>query len=769
MRRDGAGGKRRNDLRLPGRGHAGHLSRCKAGERIAMKNLLFLSIDDLNDWTNGLGGYSGAVHTPNLDRLMAAGTTFSNAFAQVAICNPSRTSVLTGRTPQETGVHQNAPGWEHVVSPSDTIFGALKEAGYTSIGLGKLFHSPPTPGAEAVMFDAYDFIAQEKFGVTTEGFPAGPSGPGRRLSDEIRADRAADILRNHDPEADGPLALSVGLLKPHTDWVVPQRFFDLYPLSSIRLDAVAGDTLDLTPFIRSETTSSRIWDQSDVRSEATWKKLVQAYLATISFMDEQVGKILDALEDSAIAGTTSIVLWSDHGYHLGDKDTWHKFTLWDNAARAPLVIVDPEIGQPGAVVEDVVELIDIFPTVVDLLDLPTGDRALSGKSLAPYLRGSAPEGEPAAFTWMYGNVSIRTNDFRYSLYEDGSEELYDVRRDPELLRNLARAPAFAAEKEAMRAALEEEYSLFGYGDRSALIRGTGGDDVFANASGGQTFIGRGGDDTYFVTSDTRVVERAGGGEDLIVIESGSYTLPAHVENLDLISPAAEAVGNGLDNVISAAARTIRTLAGDDVAYGTIASQRADLGPGDDAAFLKGGEDTIFGGGGADTLFGEGGDDHLFGGGGRDSLFGSLGKDRLHGEGGRDALEGAEGADTLSGGGGSDTLSGGKAADRLAGDGGADLLLGGAGRDTLVGGAGEDTLFGGRGRDQFVLAPGGGHDVIADFRHGADRIVIPGDAVSFGDLVLTQEGDDVRIDYGRGSVLLLGEDASAFGPGDFLFG
>ena len=135
---------------------------------------------------------------------------------------------------------------------------------------------------------------------------------------------------------------------------------------------------------------------------------------------------------------------------------------------------------------------------------------------------------------MYGNVSIRTNEFRYSLYEDGSEELYDVRRDPELFRNLAHAPAFAAAKQAMRAALDEEYSLFGYGDRSALIRGTGDDDVFANASGGQVFAGRSGDDTYFVTANTRIVERAGGGEDLIVIESGSYTLPAHVENLDLI-------------------------------------------------------------------------------------------------------------------------------------------------------------------------------------------------------------------------------------------
>jgi arylsulfatase A-like enzyme len=197
-----------------------------------MKDILFIAIDDLNDWTNKLGGYSGKVFTPNLDKLMGSGVTFNNAYSQVAICNPSRTSVLTGKNPLNTQVFNNQTDWESTVNPSQTLFGVLKANGYQSVGVGKLFHTGASPTANNAMFDSYNYLGNDQTGINLDGKPVGPYNGTEPLSDQKRTDYLVNFLDNYVP-GNQPLLLSAGFLSPHTDWVVPQRFFDLYPLDSI--------------------------------------------------------------------------------------------------------------------------------------------------------------------------------------------------------------------------------------------------------------------------------------------------------------------------------------------------------------------------------------------------------------------------------------------------------------------------------------------------------------------------------------------------------
>lgn len=730
------------------------------------KNVLFISIDDLNDWTNGLGGYSGAVHTPHLDSLMASGTTFANAFSQAAICNPSRTSILTGKTPNETGVFQNQTSWEGRIDPADTLFGVMKDAGYHSVGVGKLFHTGPDESVAGEMFDEFQFMGQTFTRVERDGLPAGPYDGEEKLRDEVRADFIADFLENYEPVEGKPLLLSAGMLKPHTDWVVPREFFDLYPLDEIRIDAIPDDVDDLSRFIRENAGITSPWGHDAIDSVAEWKGLIQAYLATISFMDAQIGKMLNALDNSAIAENTTVMLWSDHGYHLGDKDVWHKFTLWDNAARAPLIVRDPDFGEPGQVVEDVVELLDIFPTLLDLVgvDAPDG-LELSGDSLRPYLEGLRPEGEAVAYTWMYGNVSIRTNEFRYSLYEDGSEELYDVRADPELERNLAGRRDMAETKAELRAKLEAEFNLKGYGDDARLVTGSDGDDVFADDGSRGAFAGGAGDDIYFVDDDKTLIERAGEGRDLIVTKASRFEIPEHFEDVEVKGFSNLVLGNDADNTITANAWAVDARAGDDVFYGGVRDQIARLGAGDDYADGKSGDDRLFGGGGDDTLRGAVGRDGLFGEDGDDVLMGGVGGDALWGGRGADTILALSGDEAAIGPGRPDRDEAGDVADPTEEDPGRDRLFGGGGSDLLIGAGEGDLMRGGHGRD--TLAGRGGDDRMhgderADFMEGG----FGDDRMSGGkgrDRLFGQGGDDRlsggaradRLDGGVGDDVLIG--------------
>ena len=736
-----------------------------------MKNVLFISIDDLNDWTNGLKGYSGKVHTPNLDKLMNSGVTFNNAYSQAAICNPSRASVLTGKNPLKTQVFNNQTDWESTVDPSETIFGVMKANGYQSIGTGKLFHSGASAAAEEVMFDDYRYLGSDRTGINLDGKPVGAYNGTEPLTDENRAEYISNFLQDYTPDPNKPLFLSAGFLQPHTDWVVPQKYFDLYPLDSIEIDAVPNDVSDIPQFALDNAGQTLPWSQDDVPDLLTWKKLIQGYLASISYMDDQVGKVVDALDNSAIADNTSVVLWSDHGYHLGDKDFWHKFTLWDNAAKAPLIIRDPDLPEPGKVIDDVVELADIFPTVLDLTDVSAAGLELDGKSLVPKINGTeAPGVENKAYTWMYGSVSLRTDEYRYTIYEDGSQELYDVVNDPELVVNLADDSAFAAVKEELNTDILSDFNLIGYGSTASELDGTNDNDIFAVNDANQIANGGKGDDIYFVRGDVAVVEAESGGRDMIVIETDKYTMPENVEVLEVREISQEILGNKSANLIAANANIIASGLGDDTVRAGNRANKVFLGAGNDFLNSYGGNDTVYGGVGNDTIqfiggddqivrgeagddqivlglgndtaLGDGGNDLIKGGGDEDLLYGGDDNDTLKGEQDEDILYGGLGNDLLDGGQDNDSLYAGIGNDRASGAGGDDFIRGEWGEDELYGGQGNDTLEGNQDSDRLY---GGLGDDFLNGGQGSDVLY----AGSNNDRVDGESGNDlIRGEWGQ---------------------
>jgi arylsulfatase A-like enzyme len=417
-------------------------------------NVLFIAIDDLNDWVSVLGGHPQAK-TPNIDRLARRGTLFANAHCQAPLCNPSRTSLMTGLRPSTTGVYGLAPWFRSLDEFKErvTLSQHLAAHGYQTLSTGKIYHGgygrgkddrefekigpgasvgarpekkiiPPTPGGNHPLMDWGTFPHQD-----------------REKGDWKVASWAVDQLQQ-GPEA--PFFLSVGFFLPHVPCFATQKWFDLYPEKEVMLPPVQRDDRGDTPFFSWYIH----WDLPEPRlswceSVEQWKPLVRAYLACVSFVDSQVGRLLDALETNGYAENTIVVLWSDHGYHLGEKLITGKNTLWERSTRVPLIFAGPQVGK-GAVCRQPVELLDIYPTLNDLLGLPQVE-GLEGHSLLPQL--SDPEAIrpwPAITTHNQGNHAVRSARWRYIQYADGSEEFYDLRSDPGEFENLIGNARYAA-------------------------------------------------------------------------------------------------------------------------------------------------------------------------------------------------------------------------------------------------------------------------------------------------------------------------------------
>ncbi|MFC7500169.1 sulfatase-like hydrolase/transferase [Enterovirga sp. GCM10030262] len=738
-------------------------------------NFVSITFDDLNAFAFLKALYGSQLHTPNIDRVMAMGTTFDNAFAQVAICNASRTSVLSGLDPAATGVHANFEIWHEFVDPAGTLPALLKDAGYSTSIIGKVFHQSDMPEHVASVVADYIFRApgdsyEDSTVITTRPSTGGAEAQG----DYINVDHAIDIV---NAAGSDPFALFLGIFKPHLGWVVPQEYFDLYPLDQIELPfALDGDLSDVPEFMRALVHDDL---HADVLAADAWKTALQGYFASISFADAMVGRLLDTLEANGQMDDTAILLWTDHGYHLGDKDNWHKFTLWDEAGRAPFILALPGTGDDGQRVQQVVEMVDIMPTVLDLFDIapPPG---LSGRSLLPFIQDPALIDDGVAVTTMYGSAAIRTNGYRYIRYEDGSTELYDIVADPNEWRNLAGDPAWDAVEAELDARLRSDLSSQGWVwvDADASAAGTDISELFVLASGTSASAGGRGDDTYFISdSQTLVLEEAESGEDT-VYTSVSFTLPDHVEHLYFRVPSRNPdmvlIGNGGDNIIVGIHR-VEGLDGND-SLRMWGAGLADGGLGDDAVQGSQWHDDLRGGDGADVITASRGDDVLDGG---------LGDDSLHGGDGADTASYASAStgvsvtlglvdeqDTL--GAGIDRLNcienlvGSEFADSLTGGDEANVIDGGLGHDWLEGGAGIDTV-------SFASAIGGivvnlaqrlqqdtggaGIDTISGFEG------IAGSA--FADS-LTGDGGANRIDGGSGDDVIdggEGDDSLLGGDGD----
>lgn len=419
-------------------------------------NVLFIAIDDQNDWIGCLGGHP-QTRTPNIDALAGRGTLFANAHCQAPLCNPSRSSLLTGLRPSSTGIYGLRPGIREVEVTKNhvTLPQTFTRAGYHTYTCGKIYHDGSVkPADQRAEFNTWG-------PAPGMGRPAKPFAklPRDRIPimdwgpfpdrDEDAADykiASAAIAALKDARKDKPFFIGCGFRLPHVPCYAPQKWFDRFPADKVELPPVKPDDRDDTPrfswYLHWKLPEPRL---ATLQKTDEWKPLVRAYLASTAFMDAQVGRVLAALVATGRADDTLVVLWSDHGWHLGEKLITGKNTLWERSTRVPLVFAGPGVSK-GAISGRPVELLDIFPTLLDMAGFPPRPD-LEGHSLVPQLKdASAPRPWPAITTHNQGNHAVRTDRWRYIRYADGSEELYDRGADPNEWTNLADDPKHAETK-----------------------------------------------------------------------------------------------------------------------------------------------------------------------------------------------------------------------------------------------------------------------------------------------------------------------------------
>ncbi|MDE0767896.1 MAG: sulfatase [Opitutaceae bacterium] len=421
-------------------------------------NVLFIAVDDLNDMVGFLENHPG-VKTPNLDRLAKRSVSFTNAHCSAPGCNPSRASVMTGLRPSSMGVYSNGDDWRVMPYSKDvpTLPDSFQLAGYLTKGGGKLYHAHTineaalTGHLDAEPWDAFfpSKAQQMPAEVTPDEWPVNSNKrfyrgrfdwspldieDGEMADEQVVAWAEKELSQKHEK----PLFLAVGVYRPHWPWWVPQSYFDQHPLEDVRLPAYLAKDLEDLPEA-GKAMAREEW-HNWITENGEWEKAVQGYLASMTFADAMVGRLLEALENGPLADNTIIVLWSDHGYHIGQKRHWEKFALWEQTTRVPLLFLDTRMEKRfsgSAVCSQPASLLDLYPTLVELCGLDGPDH-LEGKSLVPLLKNPEKKtGDAVVTTQGYNNHAVRSEYWRYIRYADGTEELYDRREDPREYRNLA--------------------------------------------------------------------------------------------------------------------------------------------------------------------------------------------------------------------------------------------------------------------------------------------------------------------------------------------
>ncbi len=428
------------------------------GSLNAKPNILFIAIDDLNDWVGHLGGHPQAK-TPHIDRLASRGVSFTKAYCNAPLCNPSRVSLFSGILPSNSGVYGNGEMMRDKIPDTVTLMQYLrKEGGYSVQGGGKTFHGSG-PYDEA-SWDYYNQPPRKRrlVGKGDEGLVEdawAPWGPldveDSEMFDVKNVDWAiSELQKPHDK----PFFLACGFTKPHMPWYVPQKYFDLHPRENIILPETLDNDRDDLPYW-GKKFAQEVHDVSGARNFAThgedhdmvlkhhqWERAVQSYLATISFVDAHMWRLLDSLEASEHADNTIVVLWGDHGWHLGEKQHWRKHALWDVTTRTTLIMAGHESIQQGQLCDRPVSLIDLYPTLLELTDVSKRE-GLDGQSIVPLLKNpNRLWDKPVLMTFGYKNHAVQTGRWRYIQYNDGGQELYDHLTDPHEWTNLANDPKY---------------------------------------------------------------------------------------------------------------------------------------------------------------------------------------------------------------------------------------------------------------------------------------------------------------------------------------
>jgi iduronate 2-sulfatase len=439
-------------------------------------NVLFLIADDLN---TALGCYGHPlVKSPNIDRLAARGVRFERAYCQFPLCCPSRASLLTGLRPDQTGVHDNGTFFRRNVQNAVTLPQAFRRAGYFVARVGKLYHYgvPGEIGTSGVMDDPPSWdqtvnprgrdkddedkifsLQKGQFGGTLSWLAA--EGTDEEQTDGIGAAEAIELLEKMKKRPQ-PFFLAVGFYRPHTPYVSPKKYFDLYPRDKLRLPPVPGkDSAD----IPAAALLSRKKEQDEM-SDDLRRQAIQAYHAATTFMDAQLGKVVDALERLGLAENTVIVMTSDHGYHLGEHGLWQKMSIFEESARVPLILIAPGMKAAGKTSPRLAELVDLCPTLCDLCGVPA-PKDVAGRSLRAQLDDPTAPSKPAAITQVFRGAakkgggftgySLRTERYRYTEWDGGKRgaELYDHESDPQEYTNRAQDSKLAETVKELKALL----------------------------------------------------------------------------------------------------------------------------------------------------------------------------------------------------------------------------------------------------------------------------------------------------------------------------
>ncbi len=434
-------------------------------------NVLFISVDDLNDWTGCLGGHPQAK-TPNIDRLAAGGVLFANAHCAAPACNPSRTAIMTGISPHKSGLYENGQKMREILPDAELLPKYFANHGYWAGGSGKILH---------YFIDAGSWNEYYPPKETEDPFPrtlyperrpvslprGGPWqyvetdwGPLDATDEQFGGDWLVSkwigeqLRRRHDK----PFFLACGIYRPHEPWFVPKKYFDLFPIDEIQLPpGYREDDLDDLPPAGKRRGPNRYF--AHIRKHKQWRQGIQGYLASIAFADAMVGRVIDALESGPNCDNTIVVLWSDHGWHLGEKQHWQKFTAWRVCTRVPLIVRVPagapglpEGTRPGSTCTRPVNLLSLFPTLTELAGLPRKPDN-DGPCIVPLLRNPEADWPHVSITHLAepGSYGLSAERWRYIHYANGDEELYDGQADPDEWTNLATMADRAAKLNELRA------------------------------------------------------------------------------------------------------------------------------------------------------------------------------------------------------------------------------------------------------------------------------------------------------------------------------
>jgi arylsulfatase A-like enzyme len=438
------------------------LSPVSAQER---PNVMLIIVDDLNDWVGCLGGHPDAL-TPHIDSLAARGSLFVNAHCQAPICGPSRASFLSGLYPSSTGVYGQPTsrlGKDRALFVGHLLPQHFAAHGYRTFGVGKVTHGIPlkavvdvagpsgNSGPKPPEKHRFHYRPDESspYSGTQTDWGAFPEREDQ-MPDFTTASWAIERLKVMDK---APFFMAVGFHRPHVPFYVPQRWFDKFPLESVTLPEIQEGDLDDVPAIGRAIHEVPLFPQLpflQANDNEQWRRCVQAYLACTAFVDDQVGRVLKEVPENTI-----VALISDHGYHLGEKNRVAKHSLWPEATRVPMVIV-PSVGARSQTIDQPVGLIDLFPTLCDLAGVAPKE-GLEGLSLVPLLKDPRAAWPRLAVrtTYARGNHSLRSKSAHFVHYEDGSEEFYDMSRDPNIWNNMA-ATTDRNKLETFRKLLPEE-------------------------------------------------------------------------------------------------------------------------------------------------------------------------------------------------------------------------------------------------------------------------------------------------------------------------